>query len=127
VPLSYCCTVEFLRQESRDFISPICGRQSVGTVTQLSTRLELHAEAYKKPVHDMAQKQRLVEVQSDFEQTNVNKAIDQQNKQAFVKTKGQHFGHSLFIISCIMWTDEMFKQLLLSVKTVRNSMVKLVR
>jgi len=35
----------------------------------------------------MAQKQQLVEVQTDFEQTIVNKAIDQWSKQAFVKAK----------------------------------------
>jgi len=38
----------------------------------------------------MAQKQRLVEVQADFERTRVNRAIDQWSKQAFVKAKGQH-------------------------------------
>jgi len=86
----------------------ICRCQSVRTLTDLSTRLELHAGAYKKPVRDMAQKQRLVEVQADSEQTNANKAIDQQNKQAFVKAKAQHLEHSLFMISCIVWTDEMF-------------------
>jgi len=58
----------------------------------------------------MAQKQRLVEVQADFEQTIVNKAIDQWSKLAFVKPKGQHFEHSHFMISCIVWTDEMFYQ-----------------
>jgi len=56
----------------------------------------------------MAQKQRLVEVRADFEQTVVNKTIDQWSKQAFVKAKEQHFEHSLFLISCIVWTDEMF-------------------
>jgi len=65
----------------------------------------------------MAQKQRLVEVQvdfeqtSDFEQTIVNKAIDQLSKHAFVKAKEQHFEHSLFVITCIVWTDERFRQL----------------
>jgi len=68
----------------------------------------LHAGAYKKPVHDMAQKQRLVEVRADFEQTIVNKAIDQWSKRDLVKAKGQHFEHSLFLISCIVWTDELF-------------------
>jgi len=56
----------------------------------------------------MAQKQRLVEGRPDFEQTIVNKAIDQWSKQAFVKVKGQHFEHSMFMISCIVWTYEMF-------------------
>jgi len=62
----------------------------------------------------MAQKQRLVQVRADFEQseqTIVNKALDQWSKQTFVKTKGQHFEHlerSLFMISCILWTTEMF-------------------
>jgi len=37
----------------------------------------------------MAQKQRLVG--ADYEQTIVNKVIDQWSKQAFVKAKGQHF------------------------------------
>jgi len=59
----------------------------------------------------MAQKQRLVEVRADFEQTILNKAIDQWNKQAFVKAKGQHFEHSLFMISYIVWIADMFKQL----------------
>jgi len=53
----------------------------------------------------MDQKQRLVEVRADFEQTIVN--IDQWNKQAFVRAKGQHFEHSLNT-SCIVWTDKMF-------------------
>jgi len=52
----------------------------------------------------MDQKQWLVEVQSDFEQTIVNKAIDQWSKQAFVKAKGQHFEHSLSVISWVTWT-----------------------
>jgi len=70
--------------------------------------LGLHAGAYKKPVHDMAQKQRLEQVQADLEQTLVNKLIDQWSKQAFVKDEEQHFEHSLFMISCIVWTDKMF-------------------
>jgi len=55
----------------------------------------------------MAQKQPLVEVRADFEQTIVNKAIDQWSKWlgAFVKAKGQHFEHSLFMTSCIVWAD----------------------
>jgi len=47
----------------------------------------------------MAQKQLLVEVWADYEQTIVNKAIDQWSKQAFVTAKGQLFEHSLFTIS----------------------------
>jgi len=56
----------------------------------------------------MSQKQRLVEFRADFEQTIVNKAIGQWNKQAFVKVKGRHFEHSLFRISCNVWAAEMF-------------------
>jgi len=56
----------------------------------------------------MAQKQQLVEVWDDFEQIIVNKAIDQWSKQAFVTAKGQYFEHLRFVISCIVWTDEMF-------------------
>jgi len=56
----------------------------------------------------MAQKQWLLEVRADFEQSIVNKALDQWSEQAFVKAKGQHFEHSLFMISHIVWTDEMF-------------------
>jgi len=43
----------------------------------------------------MAQKQRLVEVWADFEQTIVNKVIDKWSKRlgASVKTKGKHFEH----------------------------------
>jgi len=52
--------------------------------------------------------QKLVEVGAHFEQTIVSKAIDQWSKQAFVKAKGQHFEHSLFMIFCIVWTNEMF-------------------
>jgi len=70
--------------------------------------LGLHADAYKKLIRDMAQRQRLVEVQADFEQTLVNKAIDQWSMQAFVKAKGQHFKHSLLTMPFIVWTDEMF-------------------
>jgi len=39
----------------------------------------------------MAQKQRLVEVWADFEQTIVNKVIDQWIKQALVKAKDQNY------------------------------------
>jgi len=71
--------------------------------------LGLHAGAHQKPVRDLAQlKQPLMEVRADSEQTTVNKAIDQWNKQAFVKAKEQHFKNSLFIIFCIVWTDAMF-------------------
>jgi len=70
--------------------------------------LGLHAEAYKKLVRDMDQKQWLVLVRADFDQTIVNKAIDQWSKQVFVKAKGQHVEHLLFVISCIVWADEMF-------------------
>jgi len=59
----------------------------------------------------MAQKQQLVEVWADFEQTIVNKAIDQWSKQAFVKVKGQHFERSLFTMSCICAQLKCFKQL----------------
>jgi len=55
----------------------------------------------------MAQKQQLVKVRADCEQTIVNKAIDQWSKQAFVKAKG-HFEHLLFMIYYILWTREMF-------------------
>jgi len=34
----------------------------------------------------MVQKQRLVEIHADFEQTIVNTAIDRWNKEAFVKS-----------------------------------------
>jgi len=97
-------TVEFLRQETPDFISldlwpPI--NPHFNSI-EYKTDLGLHAAAYKKPVHYMVQKQRLVKVQADFEKTIVNKAIDQWSKQVFVKAKGQHFEHSLFMISCIV-------------------------
>jgi len=55
----------------------------------------------------MAQKQRLVEVRADFEQSEQT-SVHQWSKQAFVKTKGQHFEHLLFIICGILWTAEMF-------------------
>jgi len=60
----------------------------------------------------MAQKQRLVEVRADFEQTIVNKAIDQWSKQAFVKAEGQHFEHLLFMIGYLALCGQMkcFKQ-----------------
>jgi len=45
-----------------------------------------------------------VEVRTYFEQTIVTKAVDQWSKQAFIKAKGQHFEHSLFM----MWTDEIY-------------------
>jgi len=86
----------------------ICGRQSVCTLTQVSIRLTW--AACRKPVRDTGQlKQRLVEVRVDFELAIVNKAIDQRSKRigAFVIAKGQHFEHSLFMISRIKCTDEM--------------------
>jgi len=46
----------------------------------------------------MTEKQRLVEVRTNFEQTIVNKAIEQWSKQAFIKAQVEHFEHSLFII-----------------------------
>jgi len=59
--------------------------------------LGLYAGANEKLVRDIAHKQRLVEVRADFEQTIVNKAIDQWSKQAFVKAKGQHFKHDSIV------------------------------
>jgi len=56
----------------------------------------------------MALKQQLVEVWVDFEKTTVNNVIGHWSKQTFVKAKGQHFEHSLFMISCTVWTAEMF-------------------
>jgi len=55
-------------------------------------------------------KQRLVAVRADYEQTIVNKAIDEWSKRlgAFVKTKGQHFKHSLFTTSRTVRTYDMF-------------------
>jgi len=57
----------------------------------------------------MAQKQRL-EVRAYFEQAIINKVIDQWRKRlgAFVKTAGQHFEHSAFMISHIVLSDEIF-------------------
>jgi len=71
--------------------------------------LGLHAGVYKKLVSNMAQRQGLVEVWADFEWTVVNRALDKWSKQAFVKAKGEHFEHSLFMMCCIVWTDEMFQ------------------
>jgi len=77
VPLLYWSTVHVEQASSCVEKHPtwICGSQSVHTLTQLSTRLGPACRSIKKPVHDMAQKQRLVEVR--FEQTIVNKVIDQ--------------------------------------------------
>jgi len=95
-------TVEFLRQETPDFISldlwpPIS--LHLNTVEyktwgckQEHTRSQytLHGPAEAAPGG----------IRADFEQTIVNKVIDQWSKQlgAFVKTQGQHFEHPLFII-----------------------------
>jgi len=94
------------------FTGFVVALQSVHTLTQLSIRLGAvcYAGAYTKLVGlhaDIAQKQRLVEVRADFEQTIVNKTIDQWSKQAFVTAKRQHFKHSLFVISCIVWTEKL--------------------
>jgi len=60
----------------------------------------------------MAQKQRLVGVRADFEQTYfVNRAIDQWSKHAFVKTKEKHYEQSQFVVSRFVWTDEMFDEM----------------
>jgi len=50
----------------------------------------------------MAQKQWLVEVRADLEQTIVNKAIDQWSKQAFVRAKGQYWTLAICdILHCV--------------------------
>jgi len=54
----------------------------------------------------MGQKHRLVKVRADFEQTIVNKAIDQWSSKLLLKAKGQHYEHSLFVIDCIVSADE---------------------
>jgi len=95
-------TVEFLHQETRDFISLDLWPPINLHITHISTRLGAACRSIQEAstVRDMAQlKQRLVEVRADFKQTAVNKAIDQWSKQAFVRAKGRHFEHSLFIIS----------------------------
>ena len=54
----------------------------------------LQERVYKKPIRDLVElKQRLVAVWADFEQTIVDKAIDQWRKRlrACVQAKGQHF------------------------------------
>jgi len=40
----------------------------------------MHAGAYKKPVRYIAQKQRLMKVQANFEHAIINKVIDQWSK-----------------------------------------------
>ena len=57
----------------------------------------MQERVYKTPLRDTAHlKQRLVEVWAAFEQTTVDKAIDQWRKRlrACVKAKGQHFEHT---------------------------------
>jgi len=70
----------------------------------------------------MAQIHRLVEVRADFEQTIVNQVIDQWSQQlgAFVKTKGQQFERWIFVNSCILLTNRMFKTTLIISEDRKN-------
>jgi len=91
------------------------------TLTQLSTRLGAACRSIQEvSILDMAQKQQLVEVRADFEQI-INKVIDQCSRQAYLKFKGQHFEHLLFIISSIVCIGEMFyATLIITVKTEKT-------
>lgn len=93
-------TVEFLRQETSDFISPDLWPPNSPDLNPVDYKIWgcMQERVYKKPIHDLAQlKQRLVQVWAGFEQAIVDKAIDQWRKRlrACVKAKGQHFEHLL--------------------------------
>jgi len=59
----------------------------------------------------MAEKQRLVEVRDDFEQTIVNQAIDQWSKQALVKAKDNTLNTSNLCYLALCGQTKCFKQL----------------
>jgi len=112
-----CSTVEFLRQETPDFIS-----------RDLSPPTSPHLNTVEYKTWGCMQERtrsQYVTWPSNWWKfgLTLNKAIDQWSKQALVKAKGQHFEHSLFMISRTAWTDK----LSLSVKTKRNSTVELTR
>jgi len=91
---------------------------STATENQLVENIRLGAACksiQEASICDMAPKQRLVEIRADFEQTIVNKAIDQWSKQIFVTTLW-----TLAVYDISHCVDR-------SVKTVRNSIVKLAR
>ena len=89
-------TIEFLRHETPDFISPDLWPPNSPDLNPVDYKIWgcLQERVYKKPIRDLDQlKQRLVTVWAEFEQTIVDKAIDQWRKRlrACVQAKGQHF------------------------------------
>lgn len=93
-------TVEFLRNETPDFISPDLWPLNSPDLNPVDYKIWgcMQERVYKKPICDMAElKQRLVKVWAALEQTIVDEAIDQWRKRlkACVKAKGQHFEHLL--------------------------------
>jgi len=99
----------------------ICGRQSVITLTQLNTRLGAACKNIQEAsIRDMAQKQRLVEVRADFEQTIVKKAIDQWRIKPLSKLKDNTLNTGCLSYLAFCGQLKCFKQLELSLKTVKR-------
>jgi hypothetical protein len=93
-------TLEFLQQKVPAFISPELWPPNSPDLNPVDYKIWgcMQERVKKKPIRDLAHlKQRLVEVWAAFEQTTVDKAIDQWRKRlrACVKAKGQHFEHTL--------------------------------
>lgn len=93
-------TVEFLHQETPNFISPELWPPNSPDLNPVDYKIWgcMQERVYRKPIHDLAElKQQLVKVWSDFEQATIDKAIDEWRKRlrACVKANGHHFEHFL--------------------------------
>lgn len=93
-------TIEFLRRETPDFISPDAWPPNCPGLNPVEYKIWrfVQERVYKKPIHDLAElKQRLVDVWADIEQTVIDKAVKQwrHRLRTCVRTNGKYFEHLL--------------------------------
>lgn len=93
-------TVEVLRRETPDFISPDLWPPNSPDLNPVDYEIwaVMQRRVYQRKIHTIDElKQRLIEVWCGLEQSTVDMAIDQWRKRlrACVRAKGGHFEHSL--------------------------------
>ena len=93
-------TVELLRRETADFISPDLWPPNSPDLNPVDYEIwaVMQRRVYQRKIHIIDElKQRLIEVWCGLEQSTVDMAIDQWRKRlrACVRAKGGHFKHSL--------------------------------
>ena len=95
-----CDTVELLRHETPQFISPDMWPANSPDLNPLDYRIwgMLQQRVYRIPIHDTDElRKRLVVTWAEFQQSVVDNAIDQWRKrlEACIRAEGGHFEHLL--------------------------------